>query len=306
MEQEKFDKKPLSVNGWIALVILIVITFGIYYYIVFPKLVNQNQTLFYRQVALDNENTPFQMEANIPINLSDFQESKLTINIACPKAKNGKIEGCSGLLDLVSFLVKDQEEVIGSHVNLTRLDIKDQPAVIRNLHIKYALRSYEIMSIPVHIQIPAAMESDFVAFSIYVNEPQELVLTWSNAEKECKSDSTWICANIDHGEALRHSAVENLLLPPWSNRVIPFIAFAMVWLAEQVLPKQKTRGDQPSAWALVLTILSAFFLFLVYAILNFTLLKYKPVIACLFATLLLLCIIVLPRSFLKNFSRDDV
>jgi hypothetical protein len=39
--------------------------------------------------------------------------------------------------------------------------------------------------------------------------------------------------------AIRESAAKNLLLPPWSNRLIPFIAFAMVWLAEQLMPEQK-------------------------------------------------------------------
>ena len=290
-DDNNFPENLLSPNGWIAMVILSVFTFGVYYFFVFPKLVDQKQTMFYQQFKVADENTQFQMEANIPKNFSDFQESKLTLNITCMPANS-----CSGLLTLVSFSVeKDGKETSGSHVTLRRLDLKEQPAVVRNLFIKYDLKAYEIMSVPISVQIPNR-KGEKVAFSVYVNQSKELAVKWDDST--CKTDYTWICASIDSGKALQQSAVENLLLPPWSNRLIPFIPFAMVWLAEQVIHKQKLWSEQPpNVGLLCLAGLGAYYLFLFYAILYFMLLADKPLAALLFAVILVLHIITLPKIF---------
>ncbi len=298
-----YEKKPLSANSWIAAVILTVCTFGAYYFFVFPQLASQNEEMFYRQVKIADETPPFQIEANIPKYLSDFQDSKLTINIACEETKNGEAQDCAGLFNLVSFLAEDEREVGDSHVTLRRLDIKDQPAVVRNLYIKYDLKAYEIMSVPVSVQI-SSRNGEYVVFSIYENPPRGLAVVWDD-NTNCKaSDNTWLCARIDSGKAIQQSGVENLLLPPWSNRLIPFIVFAMVWLAEQIMPTRKQWNEQPNAWMLLLAVIAAFFLFLFYAILDFALLKGNPVIALLFALLLVLSIITLPKIFSSLWSDE--
>jgi len=269
--------------------------FWVYYFVVFPQLVDQNQEMFYRQFKVADENARLQMEANVPKNFSDFQESTLTLNIACEPGKD-----CAGSLELVSFLVDDKERVIeNSHVTLRRLDLKDQPPVVRNLYIEYTLKTYEVMSVPISVKIPNR-NAKKVAFSVYVNQPKELAVKWG--EKTCETNETWICASIDSKKALQQSGVENLLLPPWSNRLIPFIVFAMVWLAEQVLPNKRNWSETPNVWMLYLAGLGAYFLFLFYVILYFALLKDKSLIAALFfAVLLVLYIITLP----KLFSRGD-
>lgn len=102
MATSNLEEKTLSANGWIAVIILIIFTFGAYYFLIFPQLVDQSQVMYYRQVKIADENAPFQMEANIPKNLSDFQESTLTLNIACallkdePAIKDEPAKGCAG------------------------------------------------------------------------------------------------------------------------------------------------------------------------------------------------------------------
>jgi hypothetical protein len=309
----QFGNKILSANGWIATVILIVCAFSIYYFYVFQKLANQDQEMFYRQVKLTDETSLLQVEASIPQHLTDFQEGKLTVNIAC-----GEGGGCNkGSLELVSFLVKDGKEILNAHVTLRRLDLKDQAAVIRNLYINYDLKANEIMSIPVSVQI-SNRNGEYVAFSIYDNPPVSLPVKWG--DYTCGTDdNTRICASTGNEaprKVLQQSGVENLLLPPWSNRLIPFIVFAMVWLAEQVMPKQQPNqqaeqqasqqikqpawSEQPNAWMLYLTGLGAYFLLLLYAVLYFSLLTENPLIAVLFAVWLVLCIITLPKVFSRG------
>ncbi len=304
----EIEKKLLSANGWIAAVILTACTFGAYYFLVFPQLANQNEEVFYRQVKIADENTIFQIEANIPKYLSNFQESILILNIACnPPEENESAQGCDGLLDLVSFLIEDGNEIGDSHVTLRRLDLKDQPAVVRNLYIKYDLKAYEVMSVPISVQISSG-NGEYVALSVYDNPPTGLAVKWSDVT--CKTDdetddkmddkmddNIWICAKIDSGKALQQSGVENLLLPPWSNRLILFIAFAMIWLAEQVLSYKETRDEQPNAWLLYLAGLGAYFLFLFYAVLYLYLLTDIPLIALFYAVLLIFYIITLPKLF---------
>jgi hypothetical protein len=295
------DTKTLCANGWIAMVILSIITFGAYYFLVFPKLVDQNQKMFYRQYKIiADKNALFQMEANVPKSLSDFQEGTATLNITCATGK----EKCTGLFDLVSFLVNEGGEEVGnSRVTLKRLDLKDQPTVVRNLYIEYNLKAYEIMSVPISVQILGHNEEEKVAFSVYENPPNGLAVKWGDVT--CKADDNIrICASIDPRKALRQGAVENILLPPWSNTIIPFIVFAMVWLAEQVMPKQKEKewGDQPNVWMLCLIALGAYFLFLFYAVLYFYLLMDAPFIALFFAVLLVLSIIAFPKLFSSLFG----
>jgi hypothetical protein len=296
----QFGNKILSPNGWIATVILIMCVFSACYYYVFPKLANQNQGMFYRQVKIADKKSPLQVEASIPQYLTDFQEGKLIINIAC-----GNGDACNGSLELVSFLDKDGKEILNTRVTFKRLDIKDQPTVIRNLYINYDLKANEIMSVPVSVQI-SSRNGDYVAFSIYDTMPTGgLPVGWG--DYTCGNrDNTQICASTDDEspwKVLQQSGVENLLLPPWSNRLIPFIVFAMVWLAEQGMPQPKNKDEQPAwskqpnLWMLCLMGFGACFLLLFYAVLYFSLLTETPLIAVLFAICLVSCIIALPKLF---------
>jgi len=70
-------------------------------------------------------------------------------------------------------------------------------------------------------------------------------LPWSNNLKNanCHVGSyengyrTQICMEVDPPGAFRHSAIENLLFPPWANGLLPLIVIIVVLLVERILPR---------------------------------------------------------------------
>lgn len=293
---EQFKQHALSANGWIALSFLTASFFLIYYGHIYPKLADEHRSMSSWRVN-SGSGTDVNLIVEIPKSFSEFQEGYFTLHITCASSTEVK---CGGPLLLVGFLVDDNsEEETRQPVTLQRLDDEKHPAVIRNVTVDYDLKRYEVQSIPFSANIPGRIDGK-VEFSVYTGKDHESKISWDKSTCE-SSENDKICVKINSAEAFKHTAIKNLLLPPWSNTVLPIVAFMMIWLAEKTLPNKKDWTEAPNWWLFAMVYLGAFFSFLLYAILYFYLLRDRYDIALVFVFLLAVLIPILP----KLLSRGD-
>jgi len=317
------SKSPVSANGWIAAVLLTLLAFFLYYLpLPFPhssiyiSLARQWEKNFLFQ-ANDTKSTLQANDANGrcrvffkgPKQVVDFAENEFILVFQNSGGEDNKSDGEDCKWSVRIIVNVEPEASILIPIEVVDVEATNQPKRIytQQFPVEYDLKEFETKTIRFRLLVPPGIYNNLerpVTITLQDTASRRNIL-WDDTNcitQEAKGPNEEICLNIDLASAIRESAVENLLLPPWSNRLIPFIAFAMVWLAEQVIHKQKLWSEQPpNAWLLVLVALGAYFLFLFYAILYFILLADKLPAALLFAVLFVLCIITLP----KLFSRGD-
>lgn len=313
-QSNEFSKQPLTTNGWIALTLLTIIVFWSYYKWIFPQIAEKNQSMYFWRIKSDNladdsssdksdsadEGIVF-FDANVivdtPKTFSEFQDNIITIHISCLSGESP----CRGDLLLVGFLIdEDGLENTEEPITLERADSEEYTEVIRNIKIHYDLKIYDVQSVPIIVNVPGRFEKE-VAFSIYQGENLESEILWDSPTcsqpENAQSDNEYnqICVDMDAGETFKQGVVKNLLLPPWSNTFLPFFAFAMLWLAEAVLPNKEGRLEISFLSAVYLFLLGGFFLVLTSLLLDTYLLKENIAFSIVYAILLPISVFLLAR-----------
>ncbi|MDP1614595.1 MAG: hypothetical protein Q8L68_02250 [Methylococcales bacterium] len=318
------SKSPVSANGWIAAVLLTLLAFLFYYYLpdqnkgTYISLAQQWENNFSFQ-ANDIRATPQANDANGrcrvflkgPRQVVDFTENEFILVFQNSGGKENESDGGNCKWSVRIIVNTEPEASILIPIEVVDVEAKDQPKHIytQQFPVEYALKAFETKTILFRLLIPPGIYDLGRPVTITLQDvASRKNILWDGDKTttncttpDAKGINEKICLNIDLASAIRESAAKNLLLPPWSNRLIPFIVFAMVWLAEQVLPNREAWNDQPNAWLLSLAGLGSYFLFLLYVSLYFYLLTDTPLIALLFAVTLVLYIITLP----KFLSRGD-
>jgi hypothetical protein len=314
------SKSPVSTNGWIAAVLLTLLAF-LFYYLPLPdgsiytSLADQWEKNFRFQANDTNSRNEANSRCRVflkgPKQVVDFQENEFTLVFQNSGGEDSESDGkdCKWFVRIIVNV--EPEASILIPIEVVDVEAENQPTHIytQQFPVEYDLKEFETKTILFHLLVPPGIYNLKRPVTITL---QDLAkggnISWdgdtgctTQEGKEPKENKEKICLNLDLTNAIRESATKNLLLPPWSNRLIPFIAFAMVWLAEQLMPEQKKQ--QPNEWLLLLAGLGAYFLFLFYAILYFMLLRGELLEALLFAMILVLCIIALPKIFSRGVKR---
>jgi hypothetical protein len=309
------SKSPVSTNGWIASVLLTLLAFLFYYLPFFPdgsiytSLADQWEKNFRFQANDTNGKCRVLLKGAKQI--VDFQENEFILVFQNAGGEDTKSDGkdCKWFVRIIVNV--EPEALILIPIEVVDVEAENQPTHIytQQFSVEYDLKEFETKTIRFYLLVPPGIYNLKRPVTITL---QDIAnggnISWdgdtgctTQEGKEPKENKEKICLNLDLTNAIRESTAKNLLLPPWSNRLIPFIAFAMVWLAEQVMPEQKKQ--QPNEGLLLLAGLGAYFLLLFYAILYFMLLRGELLGALLFAMILVLCIIALPKIFSRGVKR---
>jgi len=302
------SKSPISVNGWIAAVLLTLLVFLFYYGFnggLYISLAQQWEKNFWFQ-ANDTEGT-CKVFLKGPKYVVDFTENEFTLVFQNSGGASNKSNenSCRGSLRIIANV--EPETSILIPIEVVEVEAANQPkrTYTQQFTVEYDLNEFETKTILFRLLVPPEIYGlkRQVSLTLKDKELDNKSISWEgdNTTTACKSQENVkekICFNVDLINAIRESVIRNLLLPPWSNRLLPFVVFAMVWLVEQVLPNKKAWSEQPNFWLLVLVILGGYFLFLLFAALHFILLVDGAFLAgLLYMVLLVLLAITLPKLF---------
>jgi hypothetical protein len=269
--------KDIGINGRLVALFLIVMAYLVYYSELFPELLAEQQKLFWiqREMAPNESDVTRQckiaVSVKIPRNMIDYQENELVISIINQDNK----EICEGTILLAANLIDEDDERLTSDFATFRVIDKEKTPFFftHNIRIVYKLEPYDSLVVPVHVQISTRVlkEVEFVFFQIEKEHEISLAnpLLWGG-NPTCDQDRdkyispNRICSVINDDGVFRQNAVENLLLPPWSNGVLPILVISLVWLAENSMVGCLKKKDNSTESFHVLKLLAVFFVSFVF------------------------------------------
>lgn len=242
--------KEIGNNGRLAAVLLIVIGYIFYYSFLFPELVRANKEYFWvqRDMSQDSAQGTCKIDLVVQIskNMIDYQDGQIIVNII------SRDQSCKDAIVMAGNLLSEGGEELLEYPTFKILDENKAPtSYAHNMLLPYDLEQYDSISIPIHVYIPTRDASN-VEFTFYRKDASQHLLPLAfGGEPTCPDDiknkakshlPTRICASINSQKVLKQSALEHLLLPPWSNGILPLAIIVCVWLVENSMP-QRLRGD---------------------------------------------------------------
>ena len=57
-------------------------------------------------------------------------------------------------------------------------------------------------------------------------------------ERAIPNANQWVCAWVTPWDAFRLAAINQLLIPPWSNTIIPILCLAIAWIVDSMIPSK--------------------------------------------------------------------
>ena len=241
----------LSVNGWLVFVFLTFTAILGYYSLGYPILSSELDKNFWYKTTASGPDKDILLEVRVPKYVASFEDSEISFTVsidsaptAMPSANTPTATSTSGEsekpLDIrVSGKLMIPDDATPKE---TALFIKDKDKDLKlqeNNYVSQILLPFDLaqggqsQKIWTHVANPYFSQNARVVFTIE-NASSSSAFTWS-ATEESPCGNSEICAYVNPYGVFRRAAIDKLLLPPWSNTVIPIAVFALVWLSEKIL-----------------------------------------------------------------------
>ncbi len=266
MRTTKYKDFIVSSSGWIAAVMILLLAYPAYYGWLYPELARKVPPIEFRleKKSLDKLTTDFSGEDTTegverihvritsPKYLTNFDDSEIIVEV-----ENGTHHEANGCLYLSGSLRNDvtlDREALFPISPQRTLGIKLSPSETATFPVTVHINDPDAARLELSLSYIPGMKYDENSDKLCqattdtqsVDEDQEL--KWAQAEGSCSLSSSetlaYACIPIDAGAGFIESAIRHLLLPPWGNRILPFVVFAMVWLSEDII--ESARTDQRS------------------------------------------------------------
>lgn len=258
-------KDKLNVNEVIASALLIVFSFGVYYLDFYPHLVSEYETKYWHTPSSsvedketgtclqdsDGVNGIIYFNLKFPKYMADFIDRNISLKIENNTDKNQK-----GVLLIESQLVT-KETLAPIKYSSIDLIIDGEYKEFFEVDLpSCAAQTYSIQSL-----VPRYERNQdlYAQFNLSYREQNaqdgaayiKKNLIWDLVPDTCvakakgvKNNGEMICAEVKAEQVLLHTAIENLLLPPWSNGLIPVFVIAIVWISTRVFPGNRKKREQ--------------------------------------------------------------
>lgn len=253
--------KEIGNNGRLAMVFLIVIGYAVYYSYLFPSLVSKNEQLFWLKRDMspvfdsqsDSTKCKIDLIVKISKNMIEYLDGKIIVTIINHE------QSCKGAVIIAGNLLDENEKKLLEYPIFRILSEDKEPtSYAHNLVLPYDLKPYNSLSVPIWVNLPNR-EAKNIEFTFYnVNQenfvpskrdqasflgPPTCPGDIKNIENESENSQdrqplSRICASINSEGVIKQSSIDHLLLPPWSNGVIPLVIIAVVWLTENSMPRR--------------------------------------------------------------------
>lgn len=248
--------KEIGNNGRLATFLVMIIGYIVYYGYLFPFLASRNQELFWFQRDIpqksDSQSAPttstrcIYVSVRVSKYMTDYLDGKIIVTII--NISDNK--SCKGAI-IIGGELRGEQETLSKYPIFRVLDEEKEPtSFARNLVLPYDLKPRDSLNVPIRVNIPdrRAEEIEFTFYNVNnVNQDNWALDPLSfGGSPTCLRDKNSqneqplprICASIDSDGAVKQSAIENLLLPPWSNGILPLVIIAFIWLAENSMPQR--------------------------------------------------------------------
>lgn len=241
------------VDEILVAIFLTILLFVSYYLLFYPELAEQYEAKFWQGAearvqtedllcgGTDDEIGSISILAKIPKYFANFVEREISLEVT----NETKVDQ-TGLL-LVSGELIDAKtlEPLEKYREVSfKIDGERQE------YLKYNLPACAVQTYSLRIFIPVSdperelkanfnflhSDSDYESSESMKVEYQNL--TWDIIDAVCQNgegEVESICVDIDGYQVFRHSAIQSILLPPWSNGLLPFFAIGIVVMANATL-----------------------------------------------------------------------
>jgi len=257
----------LSNFGWITAAFLVTLGYLVYYIWFYPDL----SAISFHQAFTSKQDKVPDIEINLtsPIYLASYQPSLLSVsirNISTSKAISGNVVITPILFDdALTALALGGDDNLDHGLMFDGVQKKTHTISFSKLE---AGRSQDFL---VKMQLPSdKVYYTIVTIDLFIDDPSFLNIskdhiawegkghTWVESSLFCGKDknnytdpNVQICMENNAYGVFAESALQKLLLPPFANFLLPFLAFGFVWLIEQILPSEWLSGDMHRVWTWV-------------------------------------------------------
>ncbi len=236
-----------------------------------PSPITNTQETSSPDIIATTQETSLAVAIRVPKYVSDFVEREVDIELKYqPRTDPAKSLPSSPMLVeiLVAAEIEDQAgESISKHVTLKLADSQDNS--LWSGHAEQLLYPGTQSHIVFNVIIPDRVSEDqLLALTFwwrYRPDDSFQPLNWDDSVFDCTAgddyspranggkdvkhnppdNSIQLC--IDRAKSFSDSAIKNLLLPPWSNGVIPAVVVAIIWLLEGSIQKPAIKKEKENS-----------------------------------------------------------
>ena len=253
-----------NANEVIVTVLLIVFAFGFYYLWLFPRLVSEYESKFWHTPTSSVERRvsgicsqesgggigTLNFKLTFPKYIANFIDRDISLKI-----DNNTGQHQRGLLLINSQLVM-KEDLTPIKNSVIDLIVDDE----YKEYLEFDLPSCAAQTYIIRSNVPwyDPEQQLYAQFRFDIGEVDDIgdsasiekTLVWDLVSKTCvptaidvEDDGDILCAEVNPDQVLLHTAIENLLLPPWSNGLIPVFVFGVVWVSARIFQGSKDDRD---------------------------------------------------------------
>lgn len=216
---------PLTRRGLIAALILIPLTFSVYYVGLYPPIIQNYEQSFIKAEFF--KNGWLDVKVHYPSYVADFVEREIVVDVKnlAPTSISPTVIVSATTSIVTGDPKKDPRIHIAAKSNGLESSTATNNALLLNLPPN-GLASGELMiSIQNASVVSAEMPLD-ATLTFYVS------ITDTVNQLIPEPSTTTLTTTFSREKAFRQSAIRYLILPPWSNGILPIVVIAAVWFSE--------------------------------------------------------------------------
>ncbi len=252
----------LTINGWLVAVCLTIVLFLVYYLCLYnPLSSRENDFYLYLDSKPLNQHQDMHLRVYVPKYITNFDDTQLTVtvynnsNVYSPTLAAAS-SGSSTMAgrNVLTFMLQGELFDLKTNATTTKkaffaLLNASSPCeqlpegILEMMQLTYCSDSSANASYAISMRLPVSPQdyrnSSYLKLTFY-SDGRDLI-TWGT-DNGCGNlglsegeQNKQICIKVNSSGVLEQTAFINLLLPPWSNRLLPLFVIAMVWLAERIL-----------------------------------------------------------------------
>lgn len=241
MSKRLHELSPLTLNGWLISLILIPLSFVVYYIGLYEEISAMYQKDFWSSATYLSSEDNIHVRVHIPKYIADFVSREIRLEVW------SEAEERQMLTIVVESSISDDNKECPSTSNLnppfiyvTTLPINENNTTGSSAaEIEVPPFGTSVSTMWVGIKpMKGIQNGQCVTLQFYLLEKMELQPQPMAFEDRPDGKFTIL---FDRFQTLRHSLISHLLLPPWSNAVLPSVIFSLVWFVEKSIKPDDER-----------------------------------------------------------------
>lgn len=241
MSKHLRELSPLTLNGWLVSLVLIPLSFVIYYIGLYGEISAMYQKDFWSSATYLSREGNIHVRVHIPKYIADFVSREIRLEVW------SEAEEIQGLTIIVESKIADDDNKecpSTSNLNPPFIYVTASPIDENNttgsstaeLEVPPFGTSVGTMWVVVK-PMKDIQNGQCVTLQFYLLDKE---LRPQPMEFEDSPDGKFTIL-FDRFQTLRHSLISHLLLPPWSNVVLPSVIFSLVWFVEKSIKPDDER-----------------------------------------------------------------